>query len=763
METTESLTSRPGNMSDTVTSLDLDGSGVTSRERDVLALLGSRLTNAEIGERLFISVRTVESHVSSLLTKLQVGNRRELSQFANTARRRGFPISGTALIGRTSEQADVSRLLAEQRLVTLTGTAGSGKTRLALEIGRHLASEFAEGSVFVDLVPVTDSDLVSAAVAQALAGPGEVNATVADVVSYLSSREALVVLDNCEHVLDGAARLVERVLAECPHIRFLATSRQAMGLNSEWTYPVPPLGLPDGRTPAVETEAVRLLVERTSAVRPDLDLVADYLDEAVQICLLLDGLPLALELASVQMAYLTPADVVQRLDDRFRLLVGRSGTSGSKASTLKAAVDWSYELLDPKQKALFNRLGVFAGGFSLKAAEWVGSGEDIAADEVSDLIGSLVWRSLVLPVKSRDTSRFRLFEIMRAYALEQLGEKSEVWERLCEWCLAEVERIAPLLTGADARTPLNTLDRELGNLRNALRWAIDSKRASEASRLVVTLWRYWHMRGNIAEGRRWANEVLEMTRGDASSRARTLEAAGGLAWWGGDMEASRAHYEEALDLVREFGNDAEIANASYNLAFPVGYGGDWEEGLARAEEARELFEKLGDEAGVAKALWAWGVIAHGAERDAEAVQALERAVPILERLGDHFGLGWAHRQLGTTFIKLGELDDALVQLSAGIRLFEEVGDLSGVTFHLRDFAQLAIYSGQKERAMTLAGAYTAHQEETAMRLVVVSEQWEGLDEVREDLGADLAAELFEKGHNMSRRQAVRFALDHGQG
>ena len=655
----------------------------------------------------------------------------------------------------------MTNLLAEHRLVTLTGAAGSGKTRLATEIGSTLAGDFSEGAVFVDLVPVTESELVAAAAAKALAPPGEVNATEAEVIAHLSRREMLIVLDNCEHVLDGAARLLEQSLSHCPDIQVLATSRQPVGLNSEWIFPVPPLGLPDGEGPPETAESVRLLAERTAAIRPELDLLGDHLEEAVQICQLLDGLPFALELAAVQMAYLTPGDVVQRLADRFQLLVSRSGTGGSKTNTLRTAIDWSYELLDPKQKIVFNRLGVFTGGFSLGAAEWVGSGNDISKGEVSDLLASLVWRSMVVPVYRRETSRFRLLETMRAYALEQLGEESESWERLCEWGIHEAERIAPKLTGGDAMVPLNLLDQEAGNLRSVLRWAIDAGKTSDASRLVATLWRYWHMRGNIAEGRRWADEVLAMAHAEASTRARTLEAAGGLAWWGGDMDASRTHYEEALQLVREFGDDTEIANASYNLTFPVGYGGDWDEGLARADEARELFEKLGDEAGVAKALWAWGVVAHGAGRDQEAREAYERAIPIFERLGDHFGLAWAHRQLGASLISLDEPDEALLQLSVGMQLFEEVGDVSGVIFHLRDFAQLAINTGQKERAMILIGSLSALQEETAMQLAAFSEQWVGLDEIRDELGAELASELIEKGQNMSRRQAVRFALDSG--
>lgn len=746
-------------MSDTVTSLNLEESGVTSREREVLALLGERLTNAEIGERLFISVRTVESHVSSLLTKLEVSNRRELSQYADSARKRGFPVPGTSLIGRERELTEVARLLAEHRLVMLSGVAGSGKTRLALEAGNRLADEFSGGAVFVDLVPVTDPELVTAAVAKALAGTGEVNATLTDVVDYLSEREVLLVLDNCEHVLDGAAQLVERVFAECQDTKFLATSREAIGFNSEWIFPVPPLALPNGERAAMDSDAVRLLVERTASVRPELDLLGDHLDAVVRICRLLDGLPLALELAAVQMAHLAPGDVVERLDDRFRLLVGRSGTPGSKSTTLRAAVDWSYELLNHEEKTLFNRLGVFAGGFSLGAAEWVGRGADISPEEVPDLIGSLVWRSLVLPLPDRDTSRYRLLETMRAYAMERLGSESEPWARLCNWCIREVEKAAPRLTGSEAGVLLNGIDRDLGNHRSALRWAIDSHRVSDASRLAVALWRYWHMRGNIAEGRHWLDEVLAMEGEDAPTRIRTLEAAGGLAWWDGDMERSRRYYQEALSLVRSSGNETDIANALYNLALPTAWSGLNDEGLEFADEARALYQRLGDEAGVAKSLWAWGAVAHHARRDAEARVSYEKALPIYERLDDPFGLAWAHRMLGTSLIDLGETEEAVDHLTAGLRIFEEAGDLSGVILHLRDFAQLAINEEQKERALILAGAFAALEEETGLRLLEgFSEQLHGLEELRDELGPDQAAELYERGRNLSRGQAVRFAL-----
>jgi predicted ATPase/DNA-binding CsgD family transcriptional regulator len=748
-------------MSETAFSLDLDRVGITAREREVLTLLGERLTNAEIGDRLFISVRTVESHVSSLLTKLGVANRRELTQFAGAARKRSFPIPSTSLVGREVELSEVGQLLTKNRLVTLTGVAGSGKTRVALEVGHRLASDFSDGAVFIDLVPVNEPQLVPGAAARALTATGEVRATIDDVVTYLADRELLAVIDNCEHVITGAIELIEAILARCARVKVLATTRQAFALSGEWVFPVPPLGLPDQGRPAKEAEAMRLLVERTEAVRPGLDLLGADLDHAIEICRLLDGLPLAIELAAVQMAHLTPADVASRLDDRFRLLVSRSAPTHNKTASLRAAVDWSYELLTPEERSLFNRLGVFAGSFSLEAAERVCAGSGLDRDDVSQLIASLVWRSWVLHLRDGESSRYRLLETIRVFALEQLdaeGFGDQVRAQLGEWCLEEVELAAPHIVRADAGQWLARIDNNIGNIRAALRWAVDNARVEEGSRLVTALWRYWHMRGNVAEGRRWTDAVLAAGGHDPAARARTLEAAGGLAYWDGDMGASREYYEEALEILRQSGDEADLANAFYNAAFPYGFSGQTEQGLAYAGHARDIYERLGDEAGVAKSLWAWGGIAHRAGRDDESRKAYERALPIYERLDDTFSLAWAHRMLGATLIRLGDLQQANAHIAEGMRLFDAAGDVSGMILCLRDFAQLALNSGQYGRALALAGALAAMEEESGMRLVeIFAEELVGMTEAREAVGAIRAGELFERGRNLSRAQAVRFA------
>ncbi|HZD24523.1 MAG TPA: tetratricopeptide repeat protein [Acidimicrobiia bacterium] len=742
----------------------LDRIGVTARERDVLALVGERLTNREIGERLYISVRTVESHVSSLLRKLEADTRRDLIEMASAAALRGFPVPSTSLVGRESLLDEIVERLSARRLVTLSGAAGAGKTRMAVEAGNRIASRFQNGAVFVDLVPLSDQRFVAATVATSLGIGGTAGSSMPTedlLVAYLSQRESLLVLDNCEHVLRGAAMLVDRILTDCPDVKVLVTSRQGFATPAESLLMVPPLQLPNGGSkPPAEVESVQLLVERAEGVRPDLGLLAGHTDAVVHICRRLDGLPLAIELAAVQLAHLTPEDVAARLDERFRLLGGRRADAPPK-STLRTALDWSYGLLSEPEAMVFNRLGVFAGSFSLEAAEAVCSDTEVDREQIPGLLGSLVWKSMVLVTPDLERSRFRLLETMREYARERLNQQGDLDEtaaRHCDWYAGQVDEAAPHLTKPEADVWLRDLDQDLGNLRAALRWTFDSGKAEAASRIMAGLWRYWHMRGGLEEGERWATQILSIAQ-EPSTRARTLEAAGGLAWWGGDMKQAIDHYEEALTLLRSYGSETDLANALYNASLPYGFADKTETALAYADEAREIFERLGDEEGVAKSNWGWGASAHAARRDAEAVVAYEKALEIYETLDDTFMLGWVHRMLGRSLLALNKLESARPHLDSGIGLFDSAGDISGVILHLRDYADLAMQQQDHERAVVLAGAVRAMEDESGLNLIEgFSEQLEGLDQAREAVGEKRAQELFNHGLDMSRTSAIRYAL-----
>lgn len=745
----------------------LESAGITRREREVLGLLGNRLTNAEIAERLFISVRTVESHVSSLLQKLGVGNRRELAELKTTATIRGFPTPQTGLIGREAELDKIRNLLDRYRLVTLTGVGGSGKTRLAIESGRRAADAYEDGAVFVDLATLRDSDLIAVNLAGALElEPGEASIDLfgreLELAERIADLEALLVLDNCEHLLDRTARLAQLILDRCRRVQMLVTSREAFGIPGEAVHIVPPLEVPAAGSWWDKTEAVLLLEERVQAVRDEVDISGAQAQAAADISRRLDGIPLAIELAAVQAAHLTLEEISQRLDDRFTLLSGRHRHDPRQA-TLQTTVDWSYELLTDDERVLFNRLGVFAGNFDLDAVESVCMTGPLIDLPASDLLGSLVWKSVVNADTDRERASYRLLETLKAYALAKLTDEDEsekLAARHCAWCLDIAEEAEPYLVQKDRDAWLLRLESTLADFRLALEWAIGSGTVEQASRLFVALWRYWHMRGDIAEGSRWALRVLELENDqDPRLRAQLCGAAGSLAYWAGDMEHSREYCEERLALERRYGTDSDVADALYNAAFAYGFGGMPDEGLKYLDESELIYTKLDDDEGIAKTIWGWGAVAYGDDRVVEAKPRLQQALDLYQDMDDMFMLAWAHRMLGTTHLKLGEVAEARPQLNAALQLFQDAGDISGIILVLRDYAQLAVENKDPERALTIVGALASLQDRSGLDLIqAFSDQIEGLDDASSALDGDVAAELLERGRSMSREEALSYAL-----
>ncbi|MGH8945441.1 MAG: ATP-binding protein, partial [Acidimicrobiia bacterium] len=636
---------------------------MTAREREVLRLLGERLTNSEIADRLFISVRTVESHVSSLLTKLGAENRRDLAGFSAAASLLGFPLPQTPLIGREAELERIDDLLDRFRLVTLTGIGGSGKTRLAIEAGSRLASRFATGAAFVDLAPVVSADLVPVVVADRLGvdlggSDTELENRSVDLVDRLIDWESLIVLDNCEGLLAATAELAALMITKCPDLYLLVTSREAFGIPGEGIYPVPPLEIPTGVHDAAGAESVLLLAERAEAVRPGLDIIATHLSTAVEICRQLEGLPLAIELAAVQLMHLTPEELADRLVGMDTMLEARHGID-PRQSTLKATMDWSYELLSDPERVLFNRLCVFVGWVDAHSIAAVCMSPPIEEDDVTELIASLVWKSLLLAGSEGPKSVYRTLETVRSYGLKRLeesGEADEVRSAHLEWCIGLAAEAAEHLQKAESSAWLDRLDTNLPNLRVGLEHALGLDDADVGSPLISSLWRFWHMRGDIAEGRRWADAFVESIDQPTMARARALEAAGGLAYWGGDMTSAQRHYEEGLGIVREHGSAADLANALYNTAFAYGFGGRTEMALPYLDQALEIFRGLGDRDGMAKCLWGWGACAQVANMQQAARPRLEEALDVLAVSENTFQVGWANWVMANVLFKLDEAD-----------------------------------------------------------------------------------------------------------
>jgi predicted ATPase/DNA-binding SARP family transcriptional activator len=470
---------------------------------------------------------------------------------AGVARRHNLPLARTSFIGRERERLEVKRLLAMTRLLTLTGAGGSGKTRLTLKVARDLVGAYPEGVWLVDLAPLSEAELVPQAVAQAVGvreQPGR--ALLETLKGTLRSRKILLVVDNCEHLVEAVVGLVDALLDCCLHLRILATSRVTLNAAGEVNWVVPSLSVTDSRQEAYTPqeleayESVRLFVARARQRVPSFVLTLRNRQAVAQICRQLDGIPLAIELAAARIGALSAQELAERLDDSLKLLTGGSRTADPRQRSLRATLEWSFELLSEPEQVLFRRLSVFAGGWTLEAAEVVCSGEAIEEGEVLDLLSKLVEKSLVVTEagQEEDASRFRMLGPVRQYVhekVEEIGESEAVRRQHAEYFLALAEEADPQLKGAEQEEWLKRLEQEHDNLRAALSWALEQGKAELGLRLSGALGDFWYMRGHLSEGQRWLEAGLAQsgTYSD-SARAKALLHAGHIASMLGDYESS---------------------------------------------------------------------------------------------------------------------------------------------------------------------------------------------------------------------------------
>jgi predicted ATPase/class 3 adenylate cyclase len=525
------------------------------------------------------------------------------------ARPSNLPAEMTSFVGREQEIAEIERLLEGTRLLTLTGTGGSGKTRLAIRVASRLLGSFADGVCFVDLSTVADPAVVPSTVAKALGVPEDGGRPVLDAVKdHLRHHELLLVVDNFEQVLD-AARLISDLLAAARRTKVIVTSRIVLSLPGEQEFVVLPLAPPDPDSlPDIATlrrsDAVRLFTDRARAVVPGFDIDQDNGRAVAAITARLDGLPLAIELAATRTKVLSPDQMLERLADRLAPLSSRSRTLPDRQRTLRGAIAWSYDLLDEAERRLFARLSIFSGGWTLASAEAVcdpGTGLDVV-----DGLSSLVDKSLIRRSDAGGDVRFSMLETIRQFGQEQLqarGDLDLMLRRHGEYYLALAIQAEPHLVADDQVEWLDRCDLEHGNMREALRWAIETGRVERAQEAAGALWRFWQQRGHIAEGARWFDEILGHPAGGGTTaaRAKALIGAGGIGWWQRDREAAGRFYSEALEVERVLGDPGRIAEALYNLAYVVA--GEDIEGAARLlDESLELFRRAGDERGIAQVL-----------------------------------------------------------------------------------------------------------------------------------------------------------------
>ncbi len=479
---------------------------------------------------------------------------------------RSLPAHSTPLVGRESETAEVCDLLQRDdvRLVTLSGPGGIGKTRLAVEVAERIEPEFPDGACFIPLATTSDPELVLPKIAEALGIPENIGLSPADALKeYLSGRQPLLVLDNFEQVVDASPLLAD-LLASCPGLKMLVTSRTLLRLSGEHDYPVPPLALPVPRKryhseSVAKSGAVQLFVQRARATKPDFELTPENAAAIAEICMRLDGLPLAIELAAARVRVLPPRALLARLGSSLKLLTSGPRDLPERQQTLRSTIDWSYGLLAPDEQKLLARLAVFSGGCTLEAA-----GEVLGADGLESLLN----HSLIQQ-EGDDEPRIVMLETIREYAGEKLsesGEERELRRRHVEWFLSLAEAARQELYGPHQADWLRRLAREHDNLRRALSWSLDQGDAEAGARLAVSMWRFWYIRGHLREARSWLSQAMaKVGAQDAALRGQLLNAAGAAAALQGDLQAGQILLEERVALERARGDKPALAQAVHNL------------------------------------------------------------------------------------------------------------------------------------------------------------------------------------------------------
>jgi predicted ATPase/DNA-binding SARP family transcriptional activator/DNA-binding CsgD family transcriptional regulator len=738
-----------------------------------------------------------------------------------------LPAARTSFVGREQEIVEVKRELAMTRILTLSGAGGSGKTRLALEVAMELVGTYPDGVSLVELAGLSDGTLVPQELAATLEVQEQADQPLTDtLIEFVREKKILLVLDNCEHLIDAAADLSDTLLDSCPHLTILATSREPLGVAGEIDRPVPALSVPDvaDRLTVEELERYEsarlfaeraLFVERTLYGSSGFALQPDNTQTVAQICSRLEGIPLAIELAAAWVGTLSVEQISERLKDSLRLLKSGSRTITSRQRTLRGAMDWSYNLLSEPERILFRRLSVFAGGWTLEAAEAVSAGDGIEKEAVLELLWPLVNKSLVVAESGtqRAAARYRMLEPIRQYAREKLGasgEADEVQDRHVAFFLALAEEAEPELAGPQQRLWVERLEAEHDNMRKALSWVLEREQAELGLRFGAALWRFWFAQGYLSEGIRSMEEVLAGSESAvASLRVKTLEGMGWLTQVQGDTEQAKAVYEEMLTLSRESDDRENIAIALNSLGALALAQGDNERARVLLEENMAVLRELEAERKVATKLQRYqvlgllGFLAINEEGDYTRGAALwEESLALAHEVGDAYRAGsalsnlgyitllrrdyeratalseealeFAHDlgsagveiapeawvNLGLAALGLSNHERANASFKEGLVMSQHAGRNPSVINTLEGMASLAGALENDSRAAHLWGSAAAAREVTGIALPpgerALHEPY--LAPARSRLGEELWEEALDEGRAMSLEEAAEYAL-----
>lgn len=682
-----------------------------------------------------------------------------------------LPAEVTSFVGRRHEVAEVRRLLCASRAVTLTGVGGVGKTRLALRVAADLSRDFRGGVWFVELAGVENPDLIAQVVVESLEIRDQSASPPMDVLlQHLRDRQALVILDNCEHLVQECAVLAETLLRASSGLRILSTSREPLGFVGEQTLSVPPLELPGSdRLPAeslARFDAVRLFTERARAVLPTFEVTADNRDVVTRICRRLDGLPLAIELAAVRLRALSVQQLLDRLDDRFRLLTAGSRAVLPRQRTLRALIDWSHSLCSEQERLMWARVSVFAGGLDLDAAEAVCAGDGITREEVLDLVCGLVDKSILLREEHGSRVRYRLLEIIRQYGLERLAEHGQVetfQRRHRDYYRELAAQARRQLFGPAQVAWFARLRLEHANLHTALEHCFAHREEAEAGlTMAADLLYHWITGLSLGEGRRWLERGLAACPRPDEPRARALWAAGWLAVIQADLPSARAMLRESRAIGERLGLDSVLAYVALYDGMVAMFDGDTEKAITCYEEALDRHRATGDPVGTVLALIRLS-LAYSFRGDSESAIAVgDECLAVADAHGEGWHKAYMMMALGVDVWRQGDLPRATELETQSLRFNRMVDDSLGAGVNLEVLAWIAAAEGRHERAARLLGAldtvwetlgaplsgygHLAHYHDECVRLT------------RKALGPEAFDAAFEQGCRLSDDEALAYAL-----
>ncbi|HEX8991642.1 MAG TPA: BTAD domain-containing putative transcriptional regulator [Anaerolineales bacterium] len=683
-----------------------------------------------------------------------------------------LPILLTGFVGRRAEVQSIKEILSNSRLLTISGAAGSGKTRLAIQAANEMAVSFPDGVWWIDLAALDDERLVATRLAGTLGIPDAGAVTVTEVImGRLRTSKTLLVFDNCEHLISACAQLVTLLLTACPTLKIMITSRETLGVLGERVWRAPTMSVPDARALAaaddlMEFDSIRLFVERAIAIRPDFTPDQSNVTAVAEICRRLDGIPLAIEMAAARVSSLSIQDIAARLDERFNLLTTGDRTALPRQQTLRATMDWSFNLLSSDEQDLLCQLSVFAGGFTLEAAESVCTRTLGPQNQVVDLLSRLITKSLVTIEARSGQPRFRMLETVLEYArekLEKTGDADAVREHHLEYFLALAERTAPALWGAVEQVRLRQLEAEQDNMSAALQYSWSHDLGEQNMRLAVSLTWFWYVRSDATQGLQWLEQALAMSAPLSipdSLRAYALQDAGIFALMESDHGRAAVLFEESMRLFQALRDLRQVAWTFHQLGQLALAQGDYSLANERSTQSLNVFEQINDQGGAANLKTYLGLIAYYQGNTSRARALLEESLPILQEIGDVIATARAWLGLALTDLKQGNHDRAGILFKECLLAAQQIGAQLEVIRALEGLGAVAYAQDRATRSARLLGAAGALRVRIKSRAEpgLRGENDRTLAALQLKLDKQAFAKAWEEGTLLTLDQAVELAL-----